>query len=108
MMKKRLGISCLALCMLAMFLLPSTLAQNELSTTDKEEFTSKISGDLAEAMEELETKLPHYALRIPMPTMNKLKYIPRIMVAPNKEIEQLILRHIAAFEKKHCVIENDA
>lgn len=45
-------------------------------------------------------KNPHYALRIPTPTMDKLKSIAEYNGrSANKEIEQLILKHIAAFEK---------
>lgn len=48
------------------------------------------------------TKLPHYALRIPTETMNKLKYIAgHNGRSANKEIEQLILKHIETWEKKH-------
>lgn len=48
------------------------------------------------------SKLPHYALRIPTETMDKLKYIAdRSGRSANKEIEQLILAHIDAWEKKH-------
>jgi predicted DNA-binding protein len=45
------------------------------------------------------SKLPHYALRIPNETMDKLKYIAEFNGrSANKEIEQLILAHIAKFE----------
>ncbi len=48
------------------------------------------------------SRLPHYALRIPTKTMDKLKYIAdRSGRSANKEIEQLIVRHIEAWEKKH-------
>ncbi len=48
------------------------------------------------------SKLPHYALRIPTATMDKLKYIAEYNGrSANKEIEQLILAHIAAFQKEH-------
>lgn len=48
------------------------------------------------------SKLPHYALRIPTSTMDKLKYIAEYNGrSANKEIEQLILAHIASFEKQH-------
>lgn len=41
-------------------------------------------------------------LRIPTETMNKLKYIAdRSGRSANKEIEQLIIRHIEAWEKAH-------
>ena len=48
------------------------------------------------------SKLPHYALRIPSHTMDKLKYIAdRNGRSANKEIEQLILKHIEAWEAAH-------
>lgn len=51
-------------------------------------------------------KYPQYALRIPELTMDKLKYIAGFNGrSANKEIEQLILAHIAAFEKKYGEIE---
>lgn len=51
------------------------------------------------------SKLPHYALRIPVETMDKLKYIAEYNGrSANKEIEQLILAHIAQFEKEHGTI----
>lgn len=54
------------------------------------------------------SKLPHYALRIPTPTMDKLKYIAEYNGrSANKEIEQLILAHIAAFQKEHGEISLD-
>ena len=47
-------------------------------------------------------KNPQYGLRIPYQTMDKLKYIAdRNGRSANKEIEQLILRHIEAWEKAH-------
>ena len=53
-------------------------------------------------------KNPHYALRIPVATMNKLKYIAEYNGrSANKEIEQLILRHIADYEKEHGPIPSD-
>ena len=46
--------------------------------------------------------LPHYALRIPSETMDKLKYIAeRNGRSANKEIEQLILKHIETWENTH-------
>lgn len=46
-------------------------------------------------------KHPQYALRIPELTMDKLKYIAgHNSRSANKEIEQLILAHIAAYEDK--------
>lgn len=54
-------------------------------------------------------KYPHYALRIPTPTMDKLKYIAEYNGrSANKEIEQLILKHIAAWEKEHGEITIDS
>ena len=54
------------------------------------------------------SKLPHYALRIPTPTMDKRKYIAEYNGrSANKEIEQLILAHIAKFEKEHGEINLD-
>lgn len=48
------------------------------------------------------SKLPHYALRIPTTTMNKLKYIAAYNGrSANKEIEQLIIQHIREWEDKH-------
>jgi hypothetical protein cdifQCD-6_20198 len=53
-------------------------------------------------------KNPHYALRIPTETMNKLKYIAAYNGrSANKEIEQLILAHIKLFEKEHGEISSD-
>ena len=43
---------------------------------------------------------PQYALRIPSATMDRLKYIAEYNGrSANKEIEQLILQHIADFER---------
>lgn len=51
-------------------------------------------------------KNPHYALRIPKVTMDRLKYIAAYSGrSANKEIEQLILRHIAEFEGEHGKIK---
>ena len=47
-------------------------------------------------------KYPQYTLRIPEKSMDKLKYIAEYSGrSANREIEQLILAHIAAFEKEH-------
>ena len=55
------------------------------------------------------SKLPHYALRIPTSLMNKLKYIAqRNGRSANKEIEQLIIKHVADFERLHGEIDNDS
>ena len=54
------------------------------------------------------SKLPHYALRIPTDTMDKLKYIAeRNGRSANKEIEQLILTHIENWESAHGTIDFD-
>ena len=53
-------------------------------------------------------KHPQYPLRIPTETMEKLKYIAdRSGRSANKEIEQLILRRIAAWEKQFGPITFD-
>lgn len=55
------------------------------------------------------SKLPHYALRIPTETMDKLKYIAeRNGRSANKEIEQLILRHIARYEAANGTIDTQS
>ena len=55
------------------------------------------------------SKLPHYALRIPIETMDKLKYIAAYNGrSANKEIEQLILKHIAEWEKANGQITFDS
>ncbi len=47
-------------------------------------------------------RYPQYALRIAEATMDKLKYIARHNGrSANKEIEQLILSHITAYERKN-------
>ncbi len=47
-------------------------------------------------------KKPQYGLRISPEIMNKLKYIAdRSGRSANKEIEQLIIRHIETWEKTH-------
>ena len=54
------------------------------------------------------SKLPHYALRIPTETMDKLKYIANSSGrSANKEIEQLIIQHIERWEKAHGPIPFD-
>ncbi len=50
-------------------------------------------------------KNPQYGLRIPSKVMDKLKYIAyRNGRSANKEIEQLVLNHIEAWEKTHGTI----
>ena len=52
------------------------------------------------------SKLPHYALRIPVSLMDKLKYIAEYNGrSANKEIEQLIIKHVADFEQTHGEID---
>lgn len=52
------------------------------------------------------SKLPHYALRIPVSLMDKLKYIAAYNGrSANKEIEQLIIKHVADFEQIHGEID---
>ena len=47
-------------------------------------------------------KKPQYGLRISSEIMDKLKYIAsRSGRSANKEIEQLIIQHIAAWESAH-------
>ncbi len=54
-------------------------------------------------------KHPHYALRIPTETMDKLKYIAEYNGrSANKEIEQLILKHIKAWETENGIIDISA
>jgi hypothetical protein len=51
-------------------------------------------------------KNPQYGLRIPSSLMDKLKSIADYNGrSANKEIEQLIIKHIANFEKNHGAIE---
>lgn len=53
-------------------------------------------------------KNPQYGLRIPKETMTKLKYIAEYNGrSANKEIEQLILRHIRDWEKVNGPITFD-
>ena len=57
-------------------------------------------------MPNVKHKYPHYALRIPSSTMDKLKYIAgHNGRSSNKEIELLIIAHISAYEKVHGKIE---
>lgn len=54
------------------------------------------------------SKLPHYALRIPTSIMDKLKYIAHDNGrSANKEIEQLIIKHIRAWEEENYEITPD-
>ena len=53
--------------------------------------------------------LPRYTLRVPQILLDKLGYIAEYEGrTKNKEIEQLIKRRIADFEKEHGKIEFDS
>ncbi len=53
-------------------------------------------------------RYPQYALRVPTAIMDKLKYIAdRNGRSANREIEQVILKHIADWEKKNGPINFD-
>lgn len=52
-------------------------------------------------------KHPNFALRIPVETMNKLKYIAEYNGrSANREIEYVINQHIKEFEKENGTISN--
>lgn len=54
------------------------------------------------------SNLPHYALRIPTSTMDKLKFIAALNGrSANKEIEQLIIKHIKDWEATNYDITDD-
>lgn len=54
------------------------------------------------------SKLPHYALRIPTALMDKLKFIAyEAGRSANKEIEQLIIKHVRAYEEYNGEITDD-
>jgi predicted DNA-binding protein len=51
------------------------------------------------------SKLPHFAIRVPIETMSKLKHIAVCNGrSANKEIEQLILTHIEKWETEKGII----
>ena len=54
-------------------------------------------------------KDPQYTLRVPKELMDKLKYIAKYNGrSANKEIEQLIIRHVAAWEAaNHTITAED-
>lgn len=53
--------------------------------------------------------LPRYTLRVPQILLDKLGYIAEYEgLTKNKEIEQLLKRRIADFEKAHGKIEFDS
>ena len=56
----------------------------------------------------MKDSLPRYTLRIPHNLLNKLDYIAEYEGrSKNKELEQLIKKRIAEFEKEHGSIPND-
>lgn len=56
----------------------------------------------------MKDNLPRYTLRISQYLLNKLDYIAEYEGrSKNKELEQLIKRRIAEFEKEHGSIPND-
>lgn len=56
----------------------------------------------------MKDNLPRYTLRIPHNLLNKLDYIAEYEGrSKNKELEQLIKKRIAEFEKEHGSIPND-
>ena len=56
----------------------------------------------------MKDNLPRYTLRISQSLLNKLAYIATFEGrSKNKELEQLIKRRIAEFEKEHGSIPND-
>lgn len=53
----------------------------------------------------MKDNLPRYTLRVPQALLYKLAYIAKYEGrTKNKEIEQLIIKRIAEFEKVHGVI----
>jgi len=80
------------------------VAVHLLSISSQIKFFCKIEKKLGEGqhMPNAPHRYPQYALRISEATMDKLKYIARHNGrSANKEIEQLILAHINAFEKEN-------
>lgn len=56
----------------------------------------------------MKDNLPRYTLRISQRLLNKLDYIAEYEGrSKNKELEQLIKKRIAEFEKEHGSIPND-
>lgn len=54
------------------------------------------------------SKLPMFGLRVPVDLMNKLKYIASYNGrSANKEIEQLIIKHVESFENHHGTIDSE-
>lgn len=57
----------------------------------------------------MKDEFSRYTLRIPQILLDKLGYIAEYEGrTKNKEIEQLIKKHIAEFEAEHGVIDEDA
>ena len=55
----------------------------------------------------MKDNLPRYTLRISQNLLNKLDYIAEFEGrSKNKELEQLVKRRIAEFEKEHGTIQN--
>ena len=53
----------------------------------------------------MKDSLPRYTLRVPQELLDKLAYIADYEGrTKNKELEQLIKRHIEAFEAEHGII----
>lgn len=49
-----------------------------------------------------------FGLRVPVDLMNKLKYIASYNGrSANKEIEQLIIKHVESFENHHGTIDTE-
>ena len=56
----------------------------------------------------MKDNLPRYTLRIPQQLLNKLDYIAEYEGrSKNKELEQLIKRRVAEFEREHGTIPNE-
>ena len=52
------------------------------------------------------SKLPMFGLRIPRELLDKIKYVAEYNGrSANKEIEQLILKHVELFENEHGKIQ---
>jgi len=56
----------------------------------------------------MKDSLPRYTLRVPQELLDKLAYIANYEGrTKNKELEQLIKRHIDEFEAKHGIISTE-
>ncbi len=57
----------------------------------------------------MKDNLPRYTLRVSALLLKKLEYVAEFHGrTKNKEIEMLIRRHIAEFEREHGLIDGDA